>query len=43
MRELIQLDLLNNPVVLLDNYRTQVFQIFPSLVILDTLDRKGID
>ncbi|KAL4427263.1 hypothetical protein ABPG74_011499 [Tetrahymena malaccensis] len=43
MRELIQLDLLNNPVVNTDNYRNYLFNLFPSLVILDTLDKNGID
>nr|Q5Y2C3.2 RecName: Full=Histone H2A.Y [Tetrahymena thermophila SB210]AAU87547.2 core histone H2A variant [Tetrahymena thermophila] len=43
MRELIQLDLLNNPVVNTNNYRNLVFNLFPSLVILDTLDKNGID
>ncbi|KAL4464415.1 hypothetical protein ABPG72_010902 [Tetrahymena utriculariae] len=43
MRELIQLDLLNNPVINTNNYRNFVFNLFPSLVILDTLDKNGID
>jgi len=28
---------------MVDGYRDDVFQMFPSLVILDTLDKKGID
>lgn len=43
MRELIQLDLLNNPVVNTDDYRKTIFSMFPSLVVLDTLDKNGID
>lgn len=42
-RQLLQLDLLNNPVVNLPGYRAQVFSMFPSLSILDTLDKVGKD
>lgn len=43
MRSLLQLDLLNNNVVKLPGYRAQVFSMFPSLSILDTLDKIGKD
>lgn len=43
MRSLLQLDLLNNPVVKVPGYRAQVFSMFPSLSILDTLDKIGKD
>ena len=43
MRSLLQLDLLNNDVVKLPGYRAQVFSMFPSLSILDTLDKIGKD
>ncbi len=43
MRQLLQLDLLNNPVVTLPGYRNQVFGMFPSLSVLDTLDKIGKD
>lgn len=43
MRSLLQLDLLNNEVVKLPGYRAQVFSMFPSLSILDTLDKIGKD
>ena len=43
MRNLLQLDLLNNEVVKLPGYRAQVFTLFPSLSILDTLDKIGKD
>jgi hypothetical protein len=43
MRKLLQLDLLNNPVVKEPGYRAQVFSLLPSLSILDTLDRVGKD
>jgi hypothetical protein len=42
-RQLLQLDLLNNPVVNEPGYRAQVFSMFPSLSILDTLDKVGKD
>lgn len=42
-RSLLQLDLLNNEVVKLPGYRAQVFSMFPSLSILDTLDKIGKD
>jgi hypothetical protein len=42
-RQLLQLDLLNNPVVREAGYRAQVFSMFPSLSILDTLDKVGKD
>lgn len=43
LRSLLQLDLLNNEVVKLPGYRAQVFILFPSLSILDTLDKIGKD
>ena len=43
MRSLLQLDLLNNDVVKLPGYRAQVFGMFHSLSILDTLDKIGKD
>jgi len=43
MRKLLQLDLLNNPLAKEAGYRNQVFSIFPSLSILDTLDKIGKD
>lgn len=43
MRKLLQLDLLNNPVVRLPGYRAHVFTLLPSLSILDTLDKVGKD
>jgi hypothetical protein len=43
LRQLLQLDLLNNPVVNEPGYRVQVFSMFPSLSILDTLDKVGKD
>jgi histone H2A len=42
-RQLLQLDLLNNPIVNLPGYRAQVFSMFPSMSILDTLDKVGKD
>ena len=43
MRSLLQLDLLNNEVVKLPGYRAHVFGLFPSVSILDTLDKIGKD
>jgi hypothetical protein len=43
LRQLLQLDLLNNPIVNEPGYRSQVFSMFPSLSILDTLDKVGKD
>lgn len=43
MRNLLQLDLLNNEVVKLPGYRAQVFSMLPSISILDTLDKIGKD
>jgi hypothetical protein len=37
------LDLLNNPVVKEAGYQAHVFSLFPSLSILDTLDKIGKD
>jgi hypothetical protein len=42
-RQLLQLDLINNPVTKVAGYRNQVFTMFPSLSILDTLDKSGKD
>ncbi len=43
MRNLLQLDLLNNDVVKVPGYRAEVFTMLPSLSILDTLDKIGKD
>jgi hypothetical protein len=43
MRQLVQLDLINNPVSKLSGYREKMFNIFPTITILDTLDRAGKD
>jgi hypothetical protein len=43
MRELFQLDLLNNPIQEETGFRNQIFGMFPSLMILDTLDKKDQD
>jgi hypothetical protein len=43
MRQLLQLDLLNNPVVNEPGYRAEVYSMFSSLSILDTLDKVGKD
>lgn len=43
MHQLLQLDLINNPVSKLPGYREKVFAMFPSLTVLDTLDKIGKD
>lgn len=43
MKQLLQLDLINNPVSKLPGYREKMFSIFPTISILDTLDRSGKD
>lgn len=43
MKQLLQLDLINNPVAKLPGYREKVFKIFPTITILDTLDKGGKD
>ena len=43
MRQILQLDFINNPVSKIAGYRNQVFSIFPTCMILDTLDRGGKD
>lgn len=43
MRQLLQLDLINNPVSKLAGYREKMFSIFPTITILDTLDKGGKD
>jgi hypothetical protein len=43
MQQLLQLDLINNPVSKLPGYREKMFTIFPTITILDTLDRAGKD
>ena len=43
MRKLLQIDLINNPVSKAQGYRNLIFIMFPSLTILDTLDRGGKD
>jgi hypothetical protein len=42
-RQLLQLDLINNPITKTPGYRNQVFTMFASLSILDTLDKSGKD
>lgn len=42
-RQLLQLDLINNPITKVPGYRNQVFSMFNSLSILDTLDKSGKD
>ncbi len=42
-RQLLQLDLINNPVTKVPGYRNTVFNNFPTLTILDTLDKSGKD
>lgn len=39
----MQLDLINNPVYRLPGYREKMFEVFPRLVVLDTLDKSGKD
>lgn len=43
LKQILQLDLINNPVTKVAGYRNQVFSMFPKLTILDTLDRAGKD
>lgn len=43
LRQLLQLDLINNPVTKVPGYRNIVFSMFPTLSILDTLDKSGKD
>lgn len=43
MKQLLQLDLINNPVSKLPGYREKMFKIFPTINILDTLDKSGKD
>lgn len=43
MRNLLQLDLINNPVYRISGYRDKVYEMFPSLIVLDTLDKSGKD
>lgn len=43
MKQLLQLDLINNPVSKLPGYRNQIFLMFPTITILDTLDKGGKD
>lgn len=43
MKQLLQLDLINNPVTKIPGYRNQVFSMLPTLSILDTLDKAGKD
>lgn len=43
MKKLLQLDLINNPVSRLPGFRNEVLTQFPSILILDTLDRGGKD
>lgn len=41
LKELIQLDLSGTDVANLENYRKDVFELFPKLQILDNLDKDG--
>lgn len=43
MKELLQLDFINNPVSRIPAYRNTIFSMFPKLTILDTLDKAGKD
>lgn len=43
LRQLMQLDFINNPVCKAAGYRTTIFDRFPTLPILDTLDKAGKD
>ncbi len=43
MKQLLQIDLINNPIQKIPGYRAQVFALFPALSILDTLDKGGKD
>lgn len=43
MKQLLQLDLINNPVSKLPGYRNTIFSMFPTITILDTLDKIGKD
>ncbi len=43
MKQLLQIDLINNPIQKVSGYRALVFAMFPALSILDTLDRGGKD
>ena len=43
MRQLLQLDLLNNPICHSSGYRNSVFTALPTLMVLDTLDKGGKD
>jgi hypothetical protein len=43
MRQLYKLDLLNNPIQTAPGYRVKAFEMFPSLMVLDTLDNSGKD
>lgn len=43
MNKLFQLDLINNPVSRLPGYRENVYKMFKSLMVLDTLDKAGKD
>lgn len=41
LKNLIQLDLSNSPVEETEDYRAKIFEMFPSLLILDNLDKNG--
>lgn len=43
MKQLLQLDLINNPVTAIPGYRNLVFNCLPTLMVLDTLDKGGKD
>ena len=43
MKQLLQLDLINNPITREPGYREKIFAMFPSINILDTLDKGGKD
>lgn len=43
MKQLLQLDFINNPISKVAGYREKVFSFFPTLTVLDTLDKSGKD
>lgn len=43
MKQLLQLDFINNPISKVAGYREKVFSLFPTLTVLDTLDKSGKD
>ena len=43
LHQILQLDLINNPVSRLPGYRENVYGMFKTLLVLDTLDKAGKD